>query len=128
MRDTTGVATTTTMSSTVGITFAVWVWAGWALYQGPVRTRVVTAVTVIAPVIMIALLAFNILAVPGALEGLTKFFSTYNFDILLRWDTWTAVTGSMFYSLNISTGSIAAVASLSPSYRFNSFYTTYESS
>ena len=87
-----------------------WVVVYWILYKGVKRVGRVVMITVPLPVILMIILFFRGITLPGAVEGL-KYYLTPDFSMLLQPEIWLAAYGQVFFSVGVGWGILIAYAS-----------------
>jgi len=93
--------------------FITWVSIVWIIHYGIKRVGRVVMVTVPLPVILLAILVFRGMTLPGAIEGI-RFYLTPDFSRLLDPKAWLAAYSQIFFSLSLGFGILIAYASYLP--------------
>ncbi len=90
-----------------------WLCIYFIIYKGVIRVGKVVYVTVPLPIILLVILFFRGITLPGAMEGL-KFYLTPDFSVLTNPRVWLAAYGQIFFSLSLGFGILMAYASYKP--------------
>ena len=94
----------------LGCLVIAWVLIYTCIRNGPGTVGKVVKFTVFLPIICLVILAVKGILMPGALEGLTKFFVP-DFSSLSSADIWIDAIGQVFYSLSIMMAIMVAYGS-----------------
>ncbi len=94
----------------LGCLVIAWVLIYACIRNGPGTVGKVVKYTVFLPVICLVILAVKGIAMPGAIEGLTKFFLP-DFSTLGKPEIWIDAIGQVFYSLSIMMAIMVAYGS-----------------
>ncbi len=90
-----------------------WVCIYFIIYKGVIRVGKVVYITVPLPIILLVILFFRGITLPGAIEGI-KFYLTPDFSVLKDPGVWLAAYGQIFFSLSLGFGILMAYASYKP--------------
>ncbi len=91
----------------------VWVWIVLSIWKGARTVSKVVYVTVTLPWLILLILVFGGLTLPGALTGI-KYYLTPNWRALLDAELWQAAFTQVFFSLSVGFGVMIAYASFLP--------------
>lgn len=99
-----------------GVFFAYligWLCVYLIIYKGVKGIGKVVMVTATLPVLIVLILVFRGITLPGAAEGLT-FFLQPNFAAILQPQVWLSAYGQVFFSLSLAMGILIAYSSYLP--------------
>lgn len=88
----------------------VWIAVFWITSGTVKRLEKVLRFTVLLPLVVLLILLFRAVTLPGAAEGLAKFFQP-KVDTLFNVETWAAAVSQVMLSLSIGMGQIVAYSS-----------------
>lgn len=94
-----------------GALFAVWLMVFLSLVFGKAILAKVTWVTVVLPCVLLLVLLFNVVALPGAADGIAFYIGKFDAQRLGDLEIWAAALGQILFSLSPGMGTAITMSS-----------------